>query len=347
MHIGTVTERSKASYKLAHARLCLPDATSTKGFNDMLIAVLIPCHNEASSIGKVVRDFRTALPGAEIYVFDNNSVDHTSQLAKEAGAHVAQERLQGKGNVVRRMFADVEADVYMLVDGDGTYEPALAPAMVDLLLNERLDMVTGTRVTELADAYRPGHKFGNIVLTTIVTTIFGKRILDMLSGYRVFSRRFVKSFPALSTGFEIETELTVHALELRMPIGEIDTPYHNRLPGSSSKLKTYRDGFRILMTIIVLVKEEKPLQFFAVIAALLLFCGFALSIPIFVEFHYTHLVRRFPTAILSLGLVIMSFLSLVCGLVLDSVARGRKEAKRMIYLSVPATREKLICKTTL
>ncbi len=300
------------------------------------VAVLIPCHNEETSITKVVEDFRRVLPEAGIFVFDNNSTDATVELALAAGAQVSREPLQGKGNVVRRMFSDIEADVYVLVDGDDTYEAASAPRMIDLLVNDSLDMVTGTRVTEIQAAYRPGHRFGNLMLTGIVRSIFGDRITDMLSGYRVFSRRFVKSFPALSSGFETETELTIHALELRMPLGELNTPYKDRMAGSASKLNTYRDGARILATIVQLVKEEKPLQFFSVAGAILFLLGFGISIPIFLEFHRTHLVPRFPTAILATGIVILSFLSLVCGLILDSVARGRKEAMRMIYLSIPA-----------
>jgi glycosyltransferase involved in cell wall biosynthesis len=303
------------------------------------VAVLIPCYNEQASIARVVRDFRVALPYAEIYVYDNNSKDDTAKLAREAGARVARERLQGKGNVLRRMFSDVEADVYVLVDGDDTYEASSSPAMIELLLQENLDMVTGIRVTNIASAYRPGHRFGNTILTSMVASVFGDRVRDMLSGYRIFTRRFVKSFPALSSGFETETELTVHALELKMPLGEMETPYRDRPVGSASKLNTYRDGIRILATIVLLVKEEKPLLFFSVAAAALFFCGLIFSIPIFIEFHRTHLVPRFPTAFLSLGLVSMSFLSLVCGLVLDSLARGRKEAKRMVYLSIPLLRQ--------
>jgi glycosyltransferase involved in cell wall biosynthesis len=297
--------------------------------------VLIPCHDEEAAIAKVVADFQAALPGAAIYVYDNNSRDRTVELATAAGARVHRERLQGKGNVVRRMFSDVEADVYVLVDGDDTYLAGSAPAMVDRLLHDRLDMVNGTRVTEIAAAYRPGHRIGNRILSGLVRRMFGNRITDMLSGYRVFSQRFVKSFPALSSGFEIETELTIHALELRMPVDEMDTPYKDRPEFSSSKLRTYSDGLRILRTIILLVKDERPMLFFSIAGLVLLLAAFGLSIPIFVEFHRTHLVPRFPTAFLSLGLVLLSFLSLACGLILDSVARGRKELKRLIYLSLP------------
>jgi len=298
------------------------------------IAVLIPCYHEEAAITKVVTDFRAALPTATVYVYDNNSRDRTVELAKAAGARVYIETLQGKGNVVRRMFSDIEADVYVLVDGDDTYEAKSAVTMVQKLLDERLDMLNGTRVTQIAAAYRRGHQLGNTMLSGLVRRIFGSRIKDMLSGYRIFSRRFVKSFPALSSGFEIETELTIHALELSMPLGELDTPYKDRPEGSASKLRTYSDGLRILRTIVLLVKDERPLIFFASAGLVLFLAGVILSVPIFVEFHRSHLVPRFPTAFLSVGLVLMSFLSLVCGLVLDSVARGRKEVKRLAYLSI-------------
>jgi len=304
--------------------------------NSPTIAVLIPCHNEEAAITKVVTDFRAALPAAAIYVYDNNSRDRTVELARTAGARVYREPLQGKGNVVRRMFSDIEADVYVLVDGDDTYLAASAPAMVQRLLAERLDMMNGTRVTEIAAAYRRGHRLGNTVLSGLVARMFGNRITDMLSGYRVFSQRFVKSFPALSSGFEIETELTIHALELGMPVGEMDTTYKDRPEGSASKLRTYSDGLRILRTIILLVKDERPMLFFSWAALVLFVTAVGLSIPIFVEFHQTHLVPRFPTAILSTGLMLLSFLALVCGLVLDSVARGRKEVKRLSYLALRA-----------
>ena len=299
------------------------------------IAVLIPCHNEQAAIARVVTEFRAALPTATIYVYDNNSQDDTVELAKRAGARVYREPMQGKGNVVRRMFSDVEADVYVLVDGDDTYLADSAPAMVERLLAERLDMVNGTRVTEIAAAYRRGHRMGNTLLSGLVRWMFGNRIVDMLSGYRVFSMRFVKSFPALSSGFEIETELTIHALELGMPVGEMDTPYKDRPAGSASKLRTYSDGLRILRTIILLVKDERPFLFFSAAALALFVASIGLSIPVFTEFHRTHLVPRFPTAILSTGLMLLSFLALVCGMVLDSVARGRKEVKRLSYLSLP------------
>ena len=300
------------------------------------VAVLIPCYNEEVAIPRVVAAFRAALPGAVIYVYDNNSSDRTAVAAAEAGATVRTERLQGKGFVIRRMFADVEADAYVLVDGDDTYDPADAPAMVRQLLDERLDMVNGVRVSTTEAAYRAGHQLGNAVLTGLVRVIFGNRITDMLSGYRVFSRRFVKSFPALAAGFETETEFTVHALELRMPVGEVRTAYKDRPAGSVSKLRTYSDGVRILRTILVLLKEERPLLFFALSAAALMLAGIALGIPVVLEFMRTGLVPRLPTAMLATALVGLALLSFACGLILDSVARGRKELKRMAYLAVPA-----------
>lgn len=299
------------------------------------VAVLLPCHNEAASVAGVVSDFRRHLPEAEIYVYDNNSRDDTAILASRARAIVRHEPLQGKGNVVRRMFSDVEADIYVLVDGDGTYDAASAPQMIQMLLTDRLDMVNGARVSSERSAYRRGHRTGNIVLSGFVARIFGNRITDMLSGYRVLSRRFVKSFPALSSGFEIETELTVHALELRVPLGEVPTPYSERAGGGVSKLRTYTDGLRILRTIVWLIKQERPLQFFSIASALLFLSGIALFVPVLLEYERTGLVPRLPTAILSMGIVLLSFLSLVCGLVLDSVALGRREAKRMVYLSIP------------
>jgi glycosyltransferase involved in cell wall biosynthesis len=299
------------------------------------LAVLIPCHNEAVAIAKVVADFRASLPHARIYVYDNNSTDNTIAVARDSGAIVRTEPLQGKGNVVRRMFADIEADIYVLADGDDTYDASVAPAMVRLLLEQHLDMVSGARIDQEADAYRRGHRLGNAVLTGMVRWVFGNRISDLLSGYRVFSRRFVKSFPALAAGFETETEFSVHALELRMPIGEVPTSYRVRPAGSASKLRTYVDGWRILRTIVVLVKEERPLQFFWLSGAVLLLIAFGLGIPVVLEFMQTGLVLRLPTAVLTTGLVLLSFLSFTCGLVLDSVTRGRKEIKRIAYLGIP------------
>ena len=301
------------------------------------LAVLVPCFNEEASIGSVVGAFARELPTAQIYVYDNNSTDRTIEVARAAGARVGREPLQGKGNVVRRMFADIDADIYVLVDGDNTYDASSARPMIDLLLDRGLDMVTGTRITSIQAAYRPGHRLGNVVLTGIVARIFGKRISDMLSGYRVFSRRFVKSFPSLSSGFETETEFTIHALELRMPLGELATPYRDRGEGSSSKLSTYKDGARIFLTILHLVKEERPLQFFSLIAAILFVTGVVLGFPLFLEFRRTHLVPRLPTGVLATGIMMLSFLSLVCGLVLDSVSRGRKEIKQLAYLAAGQT----------
>jgi glycosyltransferase involved in cell wall biosynthesis len=302
---------------------------------DLTIAVLIPCYNEAVAIPKVVADFRAALPHALIYVYDNNSTDDTVSVARAAGAIVRTETQQGKGHVVRRMFADVEADLYVLADGDDTYEAAAAPEMIRVLVDNQLDMVNGVRVTQVEAAYRHGHKFGNKVLTGMVRAIFGDRVQDMLSGYRVFSRRFVKSFPALASGFETETEFTVHALELNMPVGDVSTIYKERPVGSASKLRTYSDGLRILQAIVVLVKETRPLWFFSLIGLLLLLLGVGLSVPVVVDYLETGLVPRLPTAVLSVALVELAVLSLVCGLILDSVARGRKEAKRLAYLSIP------------
>jgi len=287
------------------------------------------------SIGKVVTDFHSSLPDARIYVYDNNSSDETAAEARCAGAMVRTESLQGKGNVVRRMFADIQADVYVLVDGDDTYDASAAPDMVRLLIDQHLDMVSGARLEEESNAYRRGHRLGNKTLTAMVRWLFGKRITDVLSGFRAFSRRFVKSFPALAAGFETETELTVHALELRMPIAELPTSYRRRSLGSASKLRTYVDGWRILRTIILLVKEERPLQFFSLVGAVMFAVGLALGIPVVIEFMRTGLVPRLPTAVLATGLTLLSFQSFSCGLILDSIARGRKEIKRLAYLSIP------------
>jgi hypothetical protein len=300
-----------------------------------VIAVLIPCHNEEAAIGQVVRDFHRWLPDASIFVYDNNSTDRTCEVARDNGAIVRQEMLQGKGNVVRRMFADIEADVFVLVDGDDTYDAASAPTLVNRLLSESLDMVNGARVASSTLAYRAGHQFGNALLTGLVARIFGNRLTDMLSGYRVFSRRFVKSFPALTSGFETETEFTIHALQLRMPIAELPTPYRERPAGSVSKLRTYRDGWRILRTIVTLVKQEKPLQFFSIMSLLLALTSCGLAAPIIRTYLDTGLVPRLPTAVLSTGVMLISFLSGVCGLILETVTRGRMEAKRLAYLNVP------------
>jgi glycosyltransferase involved in cell wall biosynthesis len=311
-----------------------PDTIEERMPQTPRIAVLIPCHNEAVAIGKVVADFRAALPQATIYVFDNNSTDATREVAAAAGALVRTEALQGKGNVVRRMFADIEADAYLLVDGDDTYDATAAPAMLEMLLGRRLDMVTAVRVSDEQAAYRPGHRFGNAMLTRMVRIVFGDRISDMLSGYRAFSRRFVKSFPALSGGFETETEFTVHALELRLPVGEIPTRYKERPAGSASKLRTFRDGLLILRTIVRLVQRERPLAFFSAMALVLLLAALGLAAPLLGTYLETGLVPRFPTAILATGMVVLSFLSLACGLILDTVSRGRLEAKHPAHLAV-------------
>ena len=303
------------------------------------IAVLVPCYNEEKSIAKVVADFRAVLPGATIFVFDNNSTDRTVEVARAAGAEVFTEPHQGKGHVVRRMFTDVEADIYVLVDGDATYDAPSAPKMVDLLLRERLDMVVGTRVDREVAAYRKGHRTGNWLLTTFVAQVFGRAFTDMLSGYRVFSRRFVKSFPVLSGGFEIETELTVHALELGLPVAEVPTPYYARVSGSASKLNTWRDGFRILRTIFKLYRAEQPLRFFGTIGAMLALIAVGLAIPVLVTYFETGLVPRLPTAILSMGLMVLAFLCVAAGLILDTVTRGRRETKLFAYLALRAPGE--------
>jgi glycosyltransferase involved in cell wall biosynthesis len=297
------------------------------------IAVLVPCLNEAAGIARVVESFRAALPEARIYVYDNGSTDLTAAAALNAGAEVRTEPMRGKGNVVRRMFADVEADVFVMVDGDGTYDAASAPAMIELLVSQHLDMVCGKRVESDGGAYRSGHRLGNRVLTGLVAALFGNRVSDILSGYRVMSRRFVKSFPALSRGFETETELTVHALDLRAPVAELPTPYGSRAEGSVSKLNTFADGWRILRAIVRLVKEERPLAFFSSVSAFLTALAILLAVPLFITFFETGLVPRVPTAILSTGLVLVAVLCFACGLILDTVTRGRRELKRMHYLS--------------
>ncbi|MDF0493222.1 glycosyltransferase family 2 protein [Bradyrhizobium yuanmingense] len=302
------------------------------------IAVLVPCYNEEAAVATVVADFRKALPAAEIYVYDNNSRDRTAAVAREAGAIVRSERRQGKGHVVRRMFADVEADVYVLVDGDATYDAPSAPMMIDRLLDEHLDMVVGLRVDQVQAAYRLGHRTGNRMLTGFLSDTFGHAFKDILSGYRVFSRRFVKSFPVLSDGFEIETELAVYALELSLPVAEVETPYYARPEGSFSKLNTWRDGFRILGTMLKLYRSERPLRFFTVIGILLALASIIFAIPIVITFIETGLVPRLPTAVLSMGLMIMALLSVSSGLVLDTVTRGRREMKMLAYLSQPASK---------
>jgi glycosyltransferase involved in cell wall biosynthesis len=300
------------------------------------VAILLPCYNEAAAIGQTIADFRAALPGATIYVYDNNSSDGTAEIARAAGAVVRTERMQGKGHVVRRMFADVEADIYVMADGDATYEAAAAPGLIALLREEQLDMVVGARKSEVEAAYRPGHRLGNKLLTGMLAWLFGRTFTDILSGYRVFSRRFVKSFPVLSEGFEIETEISVHALELRMPVAERITAYAARPEGSESKLNTYRDGWRILMMILTLFRVEKPLAFFGLIGGVLAGLSIGLSIPLFLTYFETGLVPRFPTAILATGIMLLAFLNGFCGLILDTVVRGRREMRRLAYLAVKA-----------
>jgi glycosyltransferase involved in cell wall biosynthesis len=301
----------------------------------MRIAVLVPCFNEEAAVASVVSAFRKALPTAQIYVYDNNSKDRTAEVARAAGAEVRSERRQGKGHVVRRMFADIEADVYVLVDGDATYDAPSAPGMIERLVNDHLDMVVGLRVDQEQAAYRRGHRAGNWLLTSFLSSVFGQAFTDILSGYRVFSRRFVKSFPVLSDGFEIETELTVHALELAMPVAEVETPYYARPEGSVSKLNTWSDGFRILGTILRLYRSEKPLRFFTFIGLFLALVAIGLAIPLAVTYLEEGVVPRLPTAILSTGLMIVAVLSVSSGLVLDTVTRGRREMQLLNYLAQP------------
>ena len=299
------------------------------------IAVIIPCYNEEAAIAQTVKDFRAALPMADIYVYDNNSSDGTVARAREAGAVVRNETRQGKGNVVRRMFADVEADVYVLVDGDDTYDASVAPALVAQLIDGGYDIVSGRRIAIAKDAYRAGHVLGNKLLTGLTALMFNVHLLDMLSGYRIMSRRFVKSFPFTAEGFGIETELTVHAVRLLMPMVEVDTKYKERPEGSVSKLSTYRDGFKILFTIVSLVREERPFIFFGGIFILLAFVSLLVGAPVIAEFMRTGLVTRQPSALLAAALMILAFLALFSGLILDTVTRGRWELKRMSYLAIP------------
>ena len=305
------------------------------------IAVLLPCYNEALAIQAVIAQFQRALPDADIFVYDNNSIDGSGVLAKAAGAIVRQETRQGKGFVVRRMFADIDADIYVMCDADETYEAEAAPAMVKKLIDEGLDMVVGSRTHAEAGAYRPAHKFGNWMLSSLVRSTFGRGFDDMLSGYRVFSRRFVKSFPVMAQGFEIETELTIHALQLEMPTTEVPTRFSGRLEGSQSKLNTVSDGLRILLTIVVLLRMERPFQFFGVTAIALFTTSLGFGVPVIADFLATGLVVRLPTAILAAGAMILASLSFCCALILDTVTRGRKEAKRLRYLALPAPIELL------
>ena len=302
-----------------------PGATPT-------IAVLVPCYNEEASVALVVSAFRTALPYADVFVYDNNSTDRTAVCAAAAGAFVRRQPLQGKGHVVRRMFADVEADVYVMVDGDSTYDAASAPAMVDMLVLGDLDMVNARRTGADRDAYRQGHVMGNVFFSWLIGMLFGRRINDLLSGYRVFSRRFVKSFPVYSGGFQIETEMTVHALELGLPVGEIDTPYGVRPEGSFSKLNTYRDGTRILKMVATLLIQLRPLETFGLASSLCVLAALVLGVPLFLEFSRTGLVPRLPTAVLATGLMLLGGVLASTAAVLGGVARGRREAKQMAYL---------------
>ena len=301
-----------------------------------VIAVILPCFNEESAIAETIAGFRAALPTATIYVYDNNSRDRTAEIARQAGAIVRSERQQGKGHVVRRMFADVDADIYVMADGDLTYDPRAAPEMVRMLVDDQFDMVVGIRQHEAAEAYRGGHVIGNKLFTGLLARLFGRSFTDIFSGYRVFSRRFVKSFPVLSEGFEIETEMSVHALELRMPVGELATAYGARPEGSSSKLSTYRDGWRILKTIGTLYRIERPVLFYGGLGALLVAAAVLLAVPLVLTYLDTGLVPRFPTAILVTGMVIVAVLCFFAGLILDTVTRGRREMRRLAYLALPA-----------
>ncbi len=301
----------------------------------MKIAVLLPCYNEEGAIAKTVADFRAALPDAAIYVYDNNSTDRTAEVARGAGAIVRTEPAQGKGNVVRRQFADIEADIYVMADGDDTYDASAAPAMIEKLVAEKLDMIAGKRVETAEAAYRRGHKFGNWLLTSLVRVFFKSPFEDMLTGYRVMSRRFVKSLPFMASGFGIETELTVHVARMMTPVAEVDTHYKERPEGTVSKLRTYRDGWKILMTIAKLVRQERPLVFFGLLAILFALLSLAIGIPVVIEFVRTGFVTTLPSAVLAASLALLSALSAMTGLILDSVTKGRWEVKRLHYLSLP------------
>ena len=303
---------------------------------NLRIAILLPCYNEEAAIAQTVAGFRAALPDATIYVYDNNSADRTREVAAAAGAIVRSEKMQGKGHVVRRMFADVEADIYVMADGDATYDASAAPALVAKLIDEQLDMVVAARKSEVEEAYRAGHVLGNKLFTGLLSSLFGRSFSDIFSGYRIFSRRFAKSFPALARGFETETEISVHALELAMPVGEVVTAYGARPEGSQSKLSTYRDGWRILKTILHLYRIERPVLFYGSFALALAALAIVLAVPLAITYFQTGLVPRLPTAILVTGLMILAFLSFFCGLILDTVVRGRREVRRLHYLSYPA-----------
>ncbi|AZO04342.1 MULTISPECIES: glycosyltransferase [unclassified Mesorhizobium] len=306
--------------------------------HEPVIAVLLPCYNEELTIGEVVRRFRETLPSAAVYVYDNNSKDLTALKARAAGAIVVREPRQGKGNVVRRMFADIDADIYVMADGDGTYAPEDSPQLINVLQTERSDMVVGTRRGVTDDAGRNGHAFGNHIFNRLYKGLFGTDFTDIFSGYRVFSRRFVKSFPAVSGGFEIETEMSVHASQLKLPVSEMALDYGRRPEGSSSKLSTFRDGARILWMFAMLVKETQPLRFFGTFALFFLAASIGLMIPVVIEFAETGLVPRMPTWVLSIGMLLLAMLSMMTGLILDSVSRGRAEQKRIFYLSISSGR---------
>ena len=299
------------------------------------IAVLIPCLNEEPAVEAVVRDFHRALPSATIYVYDNGSTDRTREVARDAGAIVRIEPQRGKGNVVRRMLADVDADLYVIVDGDGTYDAATAPEMIERLVENNLDMVVATRTDAPGETFRKGHKAANEGFATLIQTLFGHRLIDLFSGYRVLTRRFVKSFPGYSSGFEVETELAIHALSMKIPMEEIPAPFGHRAPGSESKLSTFGDGMRVLRVVFYFLKEVRPFLFFVTVAGILAVLSLIIAYPVFVTYAETGLVPRFPTAILASAIMLLAFLSFACGLILDSVAAGRWETKRRAYLAEP------------
>jgi len=294
------------------------------------VAVIIPCMNEEVAIAKVVRDFKASLPGCKVYVYDNNSTDKTAEVAKKAGATIGFEPRPGKGNVVRRMFSEIDSEVYLMIDGDDTYDPQAAPEIVEAVRGN-VDMVVGTRSGALEKHERSGHAFGNSLFNVLYNLSLGQEFTDIFSGYRGFSRRFVKSFPALSSGFEIETELSAHASQLRLPVREIPTRYSDRAEGSESKLSTFRDGARILKTIIVLMKEYKPLYFFGFIGFLGALFSIFLFLPVFLAYLENPLVSLIPTAVLSTGIMLVAMLCVTAGVVLDSIRRFRAEVKRMFY----------------